>query len=619
MERTRPGSKGDLSLTSSGGQRRRTRREATPTKDDDLFLELAKDSRGKADIRSYTSQDGTPEDMRNHNPFSKSAVTAKQYPSSLSLVESSPRPPSTAPPVSSQRYFRNYPRSSLSPEPRRASAGEANAFMRPFKPSYRPSNLSILANDSPRSEASAYSQTTDTTIASPATPSYADDIESVGSATAVSTVWDDAQDLKSKIKQYRSSSRRIRSSGTNLDEAIERPRTATTMTTNSSASNQMKRVTSGQHDGGRSDDNAKHQLLRTALQRLRGQVDANVYCSLESSVADVISASTVLDIGDNVSMADNASTVTGPGSSDRRLRRKVDSLCQSLTELCIALSDSNDHNTTLIQSPTSIDRPLSHGSASRQRDSDSPVSYLDERRARLGSSSRAPSRISEAPESTAHTFDTSKPSHSIRQYTASRQPQPQIFSRRLSTTDDSLTYRNLSHTFSRTATSTVLSGSQSQDASSSDRDRTVRAPSRAATEIGGTTNTSSAIATSFFLDRQQSRDLDRSDNNTSRAYVDYNPLPDTMLPVLRKSLATNHNNASNMSLNSEYSAATWAGDGWARAAGSSLLQERLEKRRLEMAVESAGLSGGLDNGARNGRSHVNGDMARRLGRVRAQE
>lgn len=381
------------------------------------------------------------------------------------------------------------------------------------------------------------------------------------------------------MKQYRSSSRRVRSSGANIEGFFDRPRTATTMTTNSTASNQLKWIAPT------ADDNAKHQLLRTALRRLQGRVISSVYRSLEASIADVISTSTILEISDDASTADGASTtMTGHGSSDRRLRRKVDSLCQGLTELCIALSNSNsndDHTAYLLQSPD-VDRPTSHGSATRPQsrqgfDNDSPLKYLDERRARLGrfgSTSRAPSRISEAPEpSCAGETGDRKPPVTIHDSNTSRQIQSSLNDHETNPDVAALSFTR-SGPRSNTGASLLSSG----DANSSDRDLTIRAPSRAATEAGASTST--------YLQRRQAS-KERSTKKSSRDYMDRStPLPrsDSISPSLRKTLQAG--NQSSASLVSGVSIVT--------AGGSKALQDRLERRRREMESKGGEANGIAD-------------------------
>ena len=102
-----------------------------------------------------------------------------------------------------------------------------------------------------------------------------------------------------------------------------------------------------------------HPLLHAALAKAKTILNADIFKALENAAQDALTvASMVGSDGRNGYISSGQSVVGGPGGSiaDRQLRRKADSMCRSLTELCIALSDSP-------QSPTgtATGRPTSRG------------------------------------------------------------------------------------------------------------------------------------------------------------------------------------------------------------------------------------------------------------------
>ncbi|MCJ1315637.1 hypothetical protein MMC15_000957 [Xylographa vitiligo] len=115
--------------------------------------------------------------------------------------------------------------------------------------------------------------------------------------------------------------------------AVERPRTATTTVTTMSPSPNHGRDTSaspGTSVPGGPADVGTHPLLNSALAKTKSLMSPHVYRTLDATAMDALSLAKMARSG--------ASGV--PGSLiDRQLKRKADSLCRSLTELCIALAD----------------------------------------------------------------------------------------------------------------------------------------------------------------------------------------------------------------------------------------------------------------------------------------
>ena len=168
---------------------------------------------------------------------------------------------------------------------------------------------------------------------------------STASTTAPSTVWDELDDVKSRLKKIeamgvimpQSSQQAINN---NSFAQQRRPATATTTITTISSSPKHKLANNSDqlHDPspdssilkGSVDPNI-HPLLHTALAKANTVLPPEVYKSLEASATDALRLVIL------------AREVKNPQPSDRQIRRKADSLCRSLTELCISLSE-HDNN-----------------------------------------------------------------------------------------------------------------------------------------------------------------------------------------------------------------------------------------------------------------------------------
>ncbi|KAL8692851.1 MAG: hypothetical protein Q9218_002201 [Villophora microphyllina] len=154
-----------------------------------------------------------------------------------------------------------------------------------------------------------------------------DDTESTVSTTAPSTVWDELDDLKSRIRKLELTGKLPSSSGAAITgSANDRPRTATTaMTTASMSPNHSRnKNTSPEASTIKSTNKSDlHPLLRSALAKAKTLIEPKAYKALETTSSDAL---------------DLAAIAQG-SSHERQLRRKADSMCRSLTELCIALSE----------------------------------------------------------------------------------------------------------------------------------------------------------------------------------------------------------------------------------------------------------------------------------------
>lgn len=169
--------------------------------------------------------------------------------------------------------------------------------------------------------------------------------ESSGSTAAPSTVWDELDDLKSRIHRLELTGKIPPTSGAAMSRASDdRPPTATTNATTMSASPKQRSGTGlapGDATSIASSQRESQPLLYSALSKTKNLVSPEVFSAIESAATDALALSNMMGIpGQPGPISSGASTVGGGGSvTDRQLRRKADSICRSLTELCIALAD----------------------------------------------------------------------------------------------------------------------------------------------------------------------------------------------------------------------------------------------------------------------------------------
>ncbi|KAI9837957.1 MAG: hypothetical protein M1819_006111 [Sarea resinae] len=181
----------------------------------------------------------------------------------------------------------------------------------------------------------------------------ADGTESTISTTAPSTVWDELAEMKSRIEMLE----QIKPSG-------ERPRTATTTVTTMSSSPKRLRGNSVSPSELNVSPNI-HPLLHSALAKTKSLVNAEVYRALEATASDALSLAAMMSVNGQGAMSSGASALSGATVSDRQIRRKADSMCRDLTELCIALSEGKAeanpvNGTEADPRPRSGDSPAIH-------------------------------------------------------------------------------------------------------------------------------------------------------------------------------------------------------------------------------------------------------------------
>ncbi|KAM0204651.1 hypothetical protein ACHAPI_000418 [Fusarium lateritium] len=177
------------------------------------------------------------------------------------------------------------------------------------------------------------------------TGNTAEGTESTLSNTAPSTVWDELDDLKSRIHRLELTGKLPSTSGAAVSRlSDERPPTATTTATTMSSS--PKR-----HDNNHQNNDAvsttsshhreSHSILQSALAKSRVLLDTQVYQALESAANDAMALASMMGTpGQPGPISSGASTIGSSATvTDRQLRRKAESVCRSLTELCLALGE----------------------------------------------------------------------------------------------------------------------------------------------------------------------------------------------------------------------------------------------------------------------------------------
>ncbi|CAE7014172.1 hypothetical protein CFE70_002480 [Pyrenophora teres f. teres 0-1] len=181
--------------------------------------------------------------------------------------------------------------------------------------------------------------------------SRADGTESHGSTGPAASVWDELDELKSRIRKIEMGGKIPSTSGAIVSQAsqasAERPRTAnTSATTVSSSPNQQRKSNLSPSESSVSTQappsaNRTHPLLRDALSKARQHVSPAVYRSLEATAQEALALAEMSGSGGPQGTLHSASSIiNGSVVSDRQVRRKADNLCRSLTELCIAVCDT---------------------------------------------------------------------------------------------------------------------------------------------------------------------------------------------------------------------------------------------------------------------------------------
>ena len=225
-----------------------------------------------------------------------------------------------------------------------------NAKSRPHPRYERHSNLTPATNGHYSSPLAGRSDQKAHQESEPSTP-RAEGTDSTLSTTAPSTVWDELDDIKSRIRKLEVTGTIPPSSGATLSNGYgDRPRTATTTVTTASLSpalDQSKGIAPQMHSAGEGDLASIHPLLHSALAKTKTSISPNTYNALEATAIDALTLALMASsAGAENYLINPNSTINGMAVIDRQLRRKADNMCRSLTELCIALSEEESEKDT---------------------------------------------------------------------------------------------------------------------------------------------------------------------------------------------------------------------------------------------------------------------------------
>jgi hypothetical protein len=409
---------------------------------------------------------------------------------------------------------------------RRPSAPDtASMYSRP--PAYRPSKLNQFSTREYDSMSMTDSPLEHRTFAM-RSEHHHDGNESVVSG-AQSTVWDELQELKSRIQRMEIHDKMV-STGSNGSN--ERPKTATTATTplttmSSSPKNQFKTGRSPQDSviGGPAAVNAYPVLHRT-LARCKEGLNPQVYRALEQATSDALELALLTgNTGAGGHSSGTASVVNGGFSGERQLKRKADNVVRNLQDLCVELCKVSPS-----EQPTTTSRPgTSNGLPSSSHGQPSGAAV-----ANRSSMVRAPSRASSVDPSTAATSDTARavPSRALDRIearraslmstglpSASNSPReaPEAFNRN----SLQLPYNNMDSSPSQQISKLPRSGTsllrsrRREGTEEPEEEPSPRPVSRAATDIGTIRKRQNRLSDSYALQR------------TSREYTSNVPLPNS--------------------------------------------------------------------------------------------
>ncbi|KAL6241469.1 hypothetical protein RBB50_011733 [Rhinocladiella similis] len=174
--------------------------------------------------------------------------------------------------------------------------------------------------------------------------------ESTISTTAPSTVWDELDDLKSRIRKLELTGKLPPSSAAAMTTS-ERPKTATTAATTLSSSPKPKPTTAPLQSAIEGIPSTVHPTLHEALGNAKAVVSNELYQKLQATAQDALQLSIMMT---PEGYTGTGSTIGGGSSvSERQVRRRTESMCRSLTELVIAMLADNK------QAPTPGTRPAS--------------------------------------------------------------------------------------------------------------------------------------------------------------------------------------------------------------------------------------------------------------------
>ncbi|KAL9093963.1 MAG: hypothetical protein Q9165_003633 [Trypethelium subeluteriae] len=411
---------------------------------------------------------------------------------------------------------------------RRASITNSIQSSNQRHPQYRFSRL----GRSPVNDPEKLSLTTSPTGApqNGAKPSLPDGTDSVNSNTAPSTVWDELDELKSRIKKLELTGKLPTTSGQAVSSGSgERPRTATTTVTTISSSPNHRKTEASEVAGSQEDNNqitGVHPLLHSALARAKHVLAPSTFRVLEATASDALALVTMTgNTGIQGTNFSAASTSKGTTVFDRNIRRKADNMCRNLTELCIALCESKtitsptNSTSTMVPRPISRDHPTNAGAPSinsripRERQGSlEPERDVPPRNSPSRALTRIEARRTSLNTTTFSTANSPRETTTPRSSTFNTPPSSQQSSSQI---PSRLTRTGISLLRERRR---IANHESTDDEASLPDEPTLRAPSRAMTDLG---HAPAATAQS---------NIHRFRNRVSREYTSSHPLPTPQSP-----------------------------------------------------------------------------------------
>jgi hypothetical protein len=204
---------------------------------------------------------------------------------------------------------------------------------------YRPSNLGHYSSSRDDTRTPQPETTPREALSQP------DGTESHASTGPAVSVWDELDELKTRIRRIEMGGKIPATSGAIMAQAsAERPRTAnTSATTVSSSPNQTRKSNPSPSEStvDAPTNHRAHPLLREALVKARQHISPTVYRILDATASEALTLAEMTGSAGPQGTLHSASSILGGANvSDRQVRRKADNICRSLTELCIAMCDT---------------------------------------------------------------------------------------------------------------------------------------------------------------------------------------------------------------------------------------------------------------------------------------